>query len=101
MHDAALVVAIVNDILMTIYNDSVNLATAAGSHLILSFDTAPYEEQDSEKQNNFSHFSSNLFGSYSFFLLYLQRERRSNLQRPCLIPAKLIAWLFYVYYSWN
>ena len=67
MHDAALVVAIVNDILMTIYNDSVNLATAAGSHLILSFDTAPYEEQNSEKQNNFSRFSSNLFGSYSFF----------------------------------
>ena len=66
MHDAALVVAIVNDILMTIYNDSVNLATA-GFHLILSFDTAPYEEQDSEKQNNYFHFSSNLFGSYSFF----------------------------------
>ena len=30
------------------------------------------------------------------FCVLLQCERRINLQRPCLIPAKLNAWLFYL-----
>ena len=48
MDDATLMESFINDVLMAINIDGVNLANAAGPHLILSFNAAPYKEWNSK-----------------------------------------------------